>query len=112
MKFSTRKAIITLIKDYTICKDIDYRVYELELITFYAKCTKYNTTYDRLVNVNMIHKKYCWEIRRYNVIITKHGWQNKKSMKKIYGGWEASYEALLRWFKTMCHKETINTCPI
>ncbi|RYQ94603.1 hypothetical protein Ahy_B08g089544 [Arachis hypogaea] len=44
----------------------DYRVYESEPLTFYAKCTQYGSGYDWLVRVSMISRKYCWVIRRYN----------------------------------------------
>ncbi|RYR66303.1 hypothetical protein Ahy_A03g012291 [Arachis hypogaea] len=40
-------------KDYTIHRGVDYRVYELEPRTFYAKCTQYDASFD-------------WLIRRYN----------------------------------------------
>ncbi|RYR39309.1 hypothetical protein Ahy_A09g044817 [Arachis hypogaea] len=66
MKFSTREAVIRAIKNYTIHKGVDYRVYEREPMTFYAKCTQYGTSCDWLIRVSLIHMKYCQEIRRYN----------------------------------------------
>ncbi|RYQ94595.1 hypothetical protein Ahy_B08g089536 [Arachis hypogaea] len=39
MEFSFREAVIKAIKEYTIRRSVDYRVYESELLTFYAKCT-------------------------------------------------------------------------
>ncbi|KAL4396583.1 hypothetical protein AHAS_Ahas01G0106400 [Arachis hypogaea] len=47
MEFNSREAIITSVKEYTIRREVDYKVYESEPTTFYAKC-------------------YCWVIRRYN----------------------------------------------
>ncbi|RYR08132.1 hypothetical protein Ahy_B05g075684 [Arachis hypogaea] len=61
MEFSSREAVIKAMKDYTIRRGVDYRVYESELMIFYAKCTEYGNGCDWL-----IRKKYCWEIRRYN----------------------------------------------
>ncbi|RYR22429.1 hypothetical protein Ahy_B03g067710 [Arachis hypogaea] len=61
IEFSSREAVIKAMKDYTICRGVDYRVYESELTTFYTKCTQYGGGCDWL-----IRKKYCWEIRRYN----------------------------------------------
>ncbi|MED6215305.1 hypothetical protein PIB30_112231, partial [Stylosanthes scabra] len=29
----------------------------------------------------------------------------QKAVEKIFGGWEASYEALPTWFEAMVHKE-------
>ncbi|RYR02593.1 hypothetical protein Ahy_B06g081390 [Arachis hypogaea] len=66
MKFSSREAVIREIKDYTIRRGVDYRVYESEPLTFYAKCTQYGSGCDWLIRVSMISRKYCWVIRRYN----------------------------------------------
>ncbi|RYR31792.1 hypothetical protein Ahy_B01g056703 [Arachis hypogaea] len=56
LKFSSKEAVIMATKDHTIRRGVDYRVYESEPLTFYAKCTQ----------VSMISRKYCWIIRRYN----------------------------------------------
>ncbi|RYR04983.1 hypothetical protein Ahy_B06g084806 [Arachis hypogaea] len=39
MKFSSREVVIMAMKDYTIRRGVDYRVYESEPLIFYAKCT-------------------------------------------------------------------------
>ncbi|RYR44131.1 hypothetical protein Ahy_A08g040516 [Arachis hypogaea] len=157
MEFSSREAVIKAIKEYTIRRSVDYRVYESEPLTFYAKCTQYGSGCDWLIRVSMISRKYCWVIRRYNgshtctratisqdhsklnsttiaeafkplveadpalkvklVIVEaqskfnytvsyRKAWLAKqKAVEKIFGGWEASYEALPIWFEAMCHKE-------
>ncbi|XP_072077860.1 uncharacterized protein [Arachis hypogaea] len=66
MKFSSREAVIKAMKDYTIRRGVNYRVYELEPMTFYAKCTQYGVGCDWLIRVSKMCKKYYWEIRRYN----------------------------------------------
>ncbi|RYQ94600.1 hypothetical protein Ahy_B08g089540 [Arachis hypogaea] len=66
MEFSSREAVIKAMKEYTIRRSVDYRVYESEPLTFYAKCTQYGSRCDWLVRVSMISRKYCWVIRRYN----------------------------------------------
>ncbi|RYR25098.1 hypothetical protein Ahy_B02g058723 [Arachis hypogaea] len=66
MEFSSREAVIKAMKDYTIHRGVDYRVYESKLTTFYTKCTQYGVGYDWLIRVSKMCKKYCWEIRRYN----------------------------------------------
>ncbi|RYQ82458.1 hypothetical protein Ahy_B10g101044 [Arachis hypogaea] len=66
IEFSSRDAIIKAMKDYTIRRRVDYRVYESEPTTFYAKCTQYVTGRDWLIRVTKMQKKYSWEIRRYN----------------------------------------------
>ncbi|RYR19154.1 hypothetical protein Ahy_B03g063862 isoform A [Arachis hypogaea] len=66
IEFSSREAVIMAMKDYTIRRGVDYRVYESEPLTFYAKCTQYGSGCDWLIRVSMISRKYCWVIRRYN----------------------------------------------
>ncbi|RYQ92691.1 hypothetical protein Ahy_B09g098906 [Arachis hypogaea] len=43
MEFSSRENVIMAMKDYIIRRGVDYRVYELEPLTFYAKCTQYGS---------------------------------------------------------------------
>ncbi|RYQ87528.1 hypothetical protein Ahy_B09g095044 [Arachis hypogaea] len=66
MEFNSREEVIKAMKDYTIRRGVDYRVYESEPTTFYAKCTQYGKGCDWLIRVTKMQKKYCWEIRRYN----------------------------------------------
>ncbi|XP_016173880.1 uncharacterized protein LOC107616434 [Arachis ipaensis] len=66
MEFSSRENVIMAMKDYIIRRGVDYRVYELEPLTFYAKCTQYGSGCNWLIRVSMISRKYCWVIRRYN----------------------------------------------
>ncbi|XP_057734055.1 uncharacterized protein LOC130949318 [Arachis stenosperma] len=77
MEFSSREAVIRAMKEYAIRRSVDYRVYESESLTFYAKCTYY---------------RKAWLAKQ-------------KSVEKIFRGWKASYEALLIWFEAICHKE-------
>nr|XP_029146240.1 uncharacterized protein LOC114924811 [Arachis hypogaea] len=66
MEFNSREAVIKAMKDYTIRRGVDYRVYKSEPTTFYAKCIEYGNGCDWLIRVTKMQKKYCWEIRRYN----------------------------------------------
>ncbi|RYR17590.1 hypothetical protein Ahy_B03g062295 [Arachis hypogaea] len=66
MEFSSREAVIKAVKDYNIRRSVDYRVYESEPLTFYAKCTQYGSGCDWLIRASLISRKYCWVIRRYN----------------------------------------------
>ncbi|XP_057756464.1 uncharacterized protein LOC130975741 [Arachis stenosperma] len=157
MEFNSREALIKVVKDYTIHKGVNYRVFESEPTTFYAKCVQYGQSCDWLIKVSIMRRKYCWEIRRYNdshtctratisqdhskldsdtiteaikplvetdssikvrpviadiqskfnyTISYRKAWLAKqKAVEKIFGGWEASYEALPTWFETMVKKE-------
>ncbi|RYR55876.1 hypothetical protein Ahy_A05g021724 [Arachis hypogaea] len=58
MEFGSREAVIKAIKEYTIRRSVDYRVYESEPLTFYAKCTQYGSGCDWLIRVSMISRKY------------------------------------------------------
>ncbi|RYR50056.1 hypothetical protein Ahy_A07g036604 [Arachis hypogaea] len=49
MEFSSRETVIKAIKDYTIRRSVDYRVYKSEPTTFYAKCTQYSAGCDWLI---------------------------------------------------------------
>ncbi|XP_057730848.1 uncharacterized protein LOC130946192 [Arachis stenosperma] len=157
MEFSSREVVIKAVKEYTIRRSVDYRVYESEPLTFYAKCTQYGSGCDWLIRVSLISRKYCWVVRRYNgshtcttatisqdhskldsitiaeaikplvevdpslkvksviaevqskfnyTVSYRKAWLAKqRAVEKIFGGWEASYEALPIWFEAMCHKE-------
>ncbi|XP_057759298.1 uncharacterized protein LOC130979774 [Arachis stenosperma] len=157
IEFSSREAVIKAVKDYSIRRSVDYRVFESEPLTFYAKCTQYGSGCDWLIRVSLISRRYCWVIRRYNgshtctratisqdhskldsitiaeaikplveadpalkvksviaevqskfnyTVSYRKAWLAKqKAVEKIFGGWEASYEALPIWFEAMCHKE-------
>ncbi|RYQ89319.1 hypothetical protein Ahy_B09g096028 isoform J [Arachis hypogaea] len=146
VEFSSREAVIKAIKEYTIQRSVDYRVYESEPLTFYAKCTQYRSGCDWVIRVSLISRKYCWVIRRYNgshtctratisqdhskldsitiaeaikplveadpsikvksviaevqskfnyTVSYRKAWLAKqRAVEKIFGGWEASYEAL------------------
>ncbi|RYR33629.1 hypothetical protein Ahy_A10g048256 [Arachis hypogaea] len=58
MEFSSREAIIMMMKDYTIRRGVDYRVYESEPLTFYTKCIQYGLGCDWLIR--------CWITKSYN----------------------------------------------
>ncbi|RYQ98723.1 hypothetical protein Ahy_B07g086487 isoform D [Arachis hypogaea] len=157
LEFNSREAVIKAVKDYIIHRGVDYRVFESEPTTFYAKCVQYGQSCDWLIRVSMMRRKYCWEIRRYNdshtctratisqdhskldsdtiaeaikplieanpsikvqsVIVDvqlkfnytisyhKEWLAKQKVVEKIFGGWEASYEALPIWFEAMVKKE-------
>ncbi|XP_052114167.1 uncharacterized protein LOC127745470 [Arachis duranensis] len=111
MEFSSREAVIKAMKDYTIRRGIDYRVYESEPTIFYAKCTQYGAEAIRpLVEVDPSIKVKSVIVKvqsRFNYTISyRKAWlAKKKAMESIFGGWEASYEVLPIWFEAMCHKE-------
>ncbi|RYR67765.1 hypothetical protein Ahy_A03g014173 [Arachis hypogaea] len=49
MEFSSREVVVAAIKDYTIHRGVDYRVYESEPTTFYAKCVQYSNNCNWLI---------------------------------------------------------------
>ncbi|RYQ85801.1 hypothetical protein Ahy_B10g105409 [Arachis hypogaea] len=57
MEFSSREEVIKAMKDYTIRRGVDYRVYESELTTFYVKCTQYGKGCDWLIRVTKMQMK-------------------------------------------------------
>ncbi|RYR26098.1 hypothetical protein Ahy_B02g060250 [Arachis hypogaea] len=46
MEFNSREDVIKAVKEYTIHISVDYRVYESEPTTFYAKCVQYKASCD------------------------------------------------------------------
>ncbi|RYR13970.1 hypothetical protein Ahy_B04g070687 isoform C [Arachis hypogaea] len=121
MEFSSREAVIKAIKDYTIRRSVDYRVYESEPLTFYAKCTQYGSGCDWLIRTiaevikplveadpSLKVKSVIAEVQskfNYTVSYRKAWLAKQRAVEKIFGGWEASFEALPIWFQAMCHKE-------
>ncbi|XP_057733903.1 uncharacterized protein LOC130949097 [Arachis stenosperma] len=145
MEFSSREAVMMAVKDYTIRRGVDYerlyhrrgvdyRVYESEPLTFYAKCTQYGSGCDWLIRATISQdhskldsntiaeaikplveadpsinvKSVIAEVQskfNYTVSYRKAWLAKQKAVEKIFGGWEASYEALPIWFQAMCNKE-------
>ncbi|RYQ87858.1 hypothetical protein Ahy_B09g095399 [Arachis hypogaea] len=129
MEFSSREAVIKAIKEYIIRRSVDYRMYESEPLTFYAKCTQYGSGCDWLIrdhskldsitiaeaikpvveaDPSLMVKSVIAEVQlkfNYTVSYRKAWLAKQRVVEKIFGGWEASYEALPMWFEAMCHKE-------
>ncbi|RYR32864.1 hypothetical protein Ahy_A10g047394 [Arachis hypogaea] len=57
MEFSSKEAVMMAVKDYTIRRGVDYRVYESEPLTFYAKCTQYGSGCDWLIRFEAMCNK-------------------------------------------------------
>ncbi|RYQ89452.1 hypothetical protein Ahy_B09g096091 isoform C [Arachis hypogaea] len=121
MEFSSRESVIRAMKEYSIRRSVDYRVYESEPLTFYAKCTQYGSGCDWLIRTiteaikplveadpSLKVKSVIADVQakfNYTVSYRKAWLAKQKAVEKIFGGWEASYEALPIWFEAMCHKE-------
>ncbi|XP_057730251.1 uncharacterized protein LOC130945559 [Arachis stenosperma] len=129
MEFGSRKAVIKAMKEYSIRRSVDYRVYESEPLTFYAKCTQYGSGCDWYIrdhskldsntiaetikplveaDPSLKVKSVIAEVQskfNYTVSYQKAWLAKQKAVEIIFGGWEASYEALPIWFEVMCHKE-------
>ncbi|RYR32044.1 hypothetical protein Ahy_B01g057027 [Arachis hypogaea] len=58
MKYSARKSVVVAIRSYTICRGVNYNVYEFEPQTFYVKCKTYGCGCDwfiRRIKAKMQH---------------------------------------------------------
>ncbi|RYR34143.1 hypothetical protein Ahy_A10g048871 [Arachis hypogaea] len=44
MEFNSREVVIAAVKEYTIQRSVNYKVYELKPTTFYTKCIQYGTS--------------------------------------------------------------------
>ncbi|XP_016185506.1 uncharacterized protein LOC107627166 [Arachis ipaensis] len=87
MEFSSREAVIKAMKEYTLRRSVDCRVYKSEPLTFMRSV---HSTGQGVIG--LLDYRKAWLAKQ-------------KSVEKIFGGWEASYEALPIWFEAMCHKE-------
>ncbi|XP_015970034.1 uncharacterized protein LOC107493448 [Arachis duranensis] len=123
MEFNSTETVIKAMKYYTIRRGVDYWVHESEPMIFYVKCTQYGTYYHSKLDSSTIAeaikplvevdpsikvKSLIAEVQsKFNYTISYHkAWlANQKAVESIFGGWEASYEALPIWFEAMCHKE-------
>ncbi|RYQ96087.1 hypothetical protein Ahy_B08g091614 isoform A [Arachis hypogaea] len=125
MEFNSREAVIKTVKDYTIHRGVDYQIYEFEPMTFYVKCVQHRASCDWLIRLdsNTIAKAIrplvvadpSIKVRsviadiqskfNYTISYCKAWLVKQKVVKNIFGGWEASYEALPIWFEAMVAKE-------
>ncbi|XP_015972341.1 uncharacterized protein LOC107495684 [Arachis duranensis] len=132
MEYSSRKSVVTVIRSYTVARGVDYDVYESEPQTFYAKCKIYNGRHTCTTEViSQDHSKLDSDtvaeaIRplvetdssikvktiiakvqsRFNYTISyRKAWLAKqKSIAKVFGDWEESYQALPWWLSVMVQK--------
>ncbi|XP_016191847.1 uncharacterized protein LOC107632694 [Arachis ipaensis] len=129
MEFNSREAVIKAVKDYTIHRGVDYRVFESEPTTFYAKCVQYGQSCDWLIKDHskldsdtiaeaikpLVEADPSIKVRsviadvqslfNYTISYRKAWLAKQKVVEKIFGGWEASYKALPTWFEAMVKKE-------
>ncbi|RYQ94521.1 hypothetical protein Ahy_B08g089450 [Arachis hypogaea] len=125
MEFSSREAVIKAVKDYSIRRSEDYRLFESEPLIFYAKCTQYGSEstisqdHSKLDSITIAEaikplveadpslkvKSVIAEVQskfNYTVSYRKAWLAKQKAVEKIFGGWEASYEALPIWSFRHC----------
>ncbi|XP_025703098.1 uncharacterized protein [Arachis hypogaea] len=132
MEFSSREAVIKAMKDCTIRRGVDYRgdqnVQKVLLgdkeVQWKSHCTRAtisqvhskldsNTVAEAIkplveVDPSIRVKSVIAEVQakfNYTISYRKVWLIKQKAVESIFGGWEASYEALPIWFEAMCHKE-------
>ncbi|XP_015963688.1 uncharacterized protein LOC107487546 [Arachis duranensis] len=104
MEFSSREAVIREIKDYTIQRGVDYRSNHFSRSFEAGEAIKPLVEADPSIKVKSVIVEVQSKFN-YTVSYRKAWLAKQKSVEKIFGGWEASYEALPIWFEAMCHKE-------
>ncbi|RYR28618.1 hypothetical protein Ahy_B01g052762 isoform B [Arachis hypogaea] len=52
IEFNSKRAVVMAIRNYTISKGVDYKVFESEPLTFYTKCLQYGKGCDWLIRAN------------------------------------------------------------
>ncbi|RYQ89456.1 hypothetical protein Ahy_B09g096091 isoform F [Arachis hypogaea] len=122
MEFSSRESVIRAMKEYSIRRSVDYRV--VRRYNGSHTCTRSTISQDHSkLDSNTITeaikplveadpslkvKSVIADVQakfNYTVSYRKAWLAKQKAVEKIFGGWEASYEALPIWFEAMCHKE-------
>ncbi|XP_020999436.1 uncharacterized protein LOC107488726 [Arachis duranensis] len=106
MEYSSRKSVVVAIRSYTIARGVDYDVYEYEPQTFYAKCKIYNGRHTCTTGVisqdpSKLDLDTVAEAIRPLVETDP---SIKKSIAKVFGDWEESYQALPWWLSVMVQK--------
>ncbi|RYR55311.1 hypothetical protein Ahy_A06g030551 [Arachis hypogaea] len=122
MEFSSREAVIKAVKEYTI-RQAKYcwviRRYNGSHTCTRATISQDHSKLDSITIAEAIKplveadpslkvKSVIAEVQskfNYTVSYRKAWLAKQRAVEKIFGGWEASYEALPIWFEAMCHKE-------
>ncbi|RYR73287.1 hypothetical protein Ahy_A02g007649 isoform J [Arachis hypogaea] len=110
MEYSSRKSVVAAIRSYTIARGVDYDVYESERQTFYAKCKMYGRGYNgrhtcttRVISQD--HSKLDSDtVAEAIKPLVETDPSIKKSIAKVFGDWEESYQALPWWLSVMVQK--------
>ncbi|RYR15186.1 hypothetical protein Ahy_B04g071911 [Arachis hypogaea] len=127
MEFSSRETVIAAIKDYTIRRGVDYRRKFCWVVRRYNgshTCTRTRISQDHAkLNSDMIAevikplveadpslkvKSIIAEVQskfNYTTSYRKAWLAKQKAIANLFGGWEASYEALPSWFEAMVQKD-------
>nr|XP_025625118.1 uncharacterized protein LOC112717245 [Arachis hypogaea] len=100
MEFSSREVVIKAIKEYTIRRSVDYRDHSKLDSNTIAEAIKPLVEADPSLKVKSVIAEVQSKFN-YTVSYRKAWLAKQKAVEKIYGGWEASYEALPIWFGAM-----------
>ena len=61
-----REVVVQAIKSHNISKVVDYRMHDLEPMTFYRKCIRYGVNCGWLARASFNKNKHIWLIRKYS----------------------------------------------
>ncbi|RYQ93406.1 hypothetical protein Ahy_B09g099684 [Arachis hypogaea] len=120
-EFSSRETVIAAIKDYTICRGVDYRAVYNSSHTYtrtiicqdhaklnsdmIAEVIKPFVEVDPSLKVKFVIVEVQSKFN-YTTSYCKAWLVKQKAIANIFGGWEASYEALPSWFEAMVQKNS------
>ncbi|XP_052116380.1 uncharacterized protein LOC127746587 [Arachis duranensis] len=54
------------VKDYSICRGVEYRVLESDHLKYHEKCKEFGKGCSWLIRISLRARKGTWEVRRYN----------------------------------------------
>ncbi|XP_016170719.1 uncharacterized protein LOC107613291 [Arachis ipaensis] len=64
--FQNKDEAVLSVKDYSICRGVEYRVLESNHLKYRGKCKEFGKGCSWLIRISLRARKGTWEVRRYN----------------------------------------------
>nr|XP_025673285.1 uncharacterized protein LOC112772527 [Arachis hypogaea] len=64
--FQNKDEVVLSVKDYIICRGVQYRLIESDHLKYHGKCKEFGKVCTWLIRVALRARKGTWEVRRYN----------------------------------------------
>ncbi|XP_016167962.1 uncharacterized protein LOC107610423 [Arachis ipaensis] len=64
--FHNKDEVVLSVKDYSICRGVEYRVLESDHLKYHGKCKEFSKGCSWLIRISLRARKGTWEVMRYN----------------------------------------------